>query len=292
MRSIDTLKEAHLPQGTVRYRDSGRGEPIVFVHGFMVDGRLWRKVTPLLDGSYRCITPDWPIGSHTTPMNGDADLSPAGVARIIADFLEALGLENVTLAGNDSGGALTQIVAAEHPKRIGRIVLTNCDAYDNFPPKGFRWLSKAARIPGFVFEMAQPMRLKSFRNGPLAFGHLAKHGLDQEILESWCRPGIISRAIRRDIAKFLTELKPEYTLTAATKLKHFDRPALIAWAPEEKLFPFRYAQKLAADLPNARIVEITDSWAFIPEDQPEQLAEAMTAFMQETSGTEVKTVLS
>ena len=283
MRSIETLKEVALPQGTVRYRDTGRGEPLVFVHGFMVDGRLWRKVTPLLENSFRCIAPDWPIGSHTAPMNREADLSPPGVAKIIADFVEALGLENVTLVGNDSGGALTQIVAAEHPKRIGRIVLTNCDAYDNFPPKGFRWLTRAARIPGFVFEMAQPMRLKSFRNGPLAFGHLAKHGLDQEILESWCTPGIKSGAIRRDIQKFLVELKPEHTLAAAAKLTSFDRPALIAWAPEEKLFPFRYAQRLADDLPNAKLVEIADAWAFIPEDQPEQLANAITAFVRETA---------
>ena len=283
MRSIETLKEAALPQGTIRYRDTGRGEPLVFVHGFMVDGRLWRKVTPLLEKSFRCIAPDWPIGSHTAAMNADADLSPPGVAKIIADFIEALGLENVTLVGNDSGGALTQIVATEHPKRIGRIVLTNCDAYDNFPPKGFRWLTKAARIPGFVFEMAQPMRLKSFRNGPLAFGHLAKHGLDQEILESWCRPGIASGPIRRDIKKFLTELKPEHTLAAAAKLKSFDRPALVAWATEEKLFPARHAERLVADLPNARLVAITDSWAFIPEDQPEQLATAISEFVRETA---------
>ena len=283
MPTLAEVKEVRLSQGTVRYRDTGRGEPIVFVHGFMVDGRLWRKVTPLLERDHRCIAPDWPIGSHEVPMNRDADLSPPGVAKIIADFIETLGLENVTLVGNDSGGALSQIVAVEHPKRIGRIVLTNCDAYDNFPPKGFRWLSKAARIPGFVFEMAQPMRLKSFRNGPLAFGHLAKHGLDQEILESWCRSGIKSGAIRRDIAKFLKELKPEHTLSAATKLKRFDRPALIAWAPGDKLFPFHYAERLAADLPNARLVQIPDSWAFIPEDQPEKLAEAIKTFMRETA---------
>ncbi|MEX2554652.1 MAG: alpha/beta hydrolase [Actinomycetota bacterium] len=283
MPKLEEIKEVRLPQGTVRYRDAGRGEPIVFVHGFMVDGRLWRKVVPLLDRDHRCIAPDWPLGSHEVPMNRDADVSPLGVARIIADFIEALDLSNVTLVGNDSGGALTQLVAAEHPKRIGRIVLTNCDAYDNFPPKGFRWLSKAAHIPGFVFEMAQPMRLKSFRNGPLAFGHLAKHGLDQEILESWCRPGIRSSAIRRDIGKFLRELKPEHTLSAIQKLKHFHGPSLIAWAPGDKLFPFHYAERLAADLPNARLVQIPDSWAFIPEDQPEKLADAIKTFMRETA---------
>lgn len=283
MRSLDAIKEVQLPQGTVRYRDTGRGEPLVFVHGFLVDGRLWRKVVPLLDRDHRCIVPDWPLGSHEVPMNRDADVSPLGVAKIIADFIEELGLENVTLVGNDSGGALCQMVAARHPKRIGRLVLTNCDAYDNFPPKGFRWLTKAAHIPGFVFEMTLPMRSRAFRNGPLAFGHLAKHGLDQEILASWVRPGIKSAGVRRDIGKLLRGLKPEHTLAAAEKLKRFDRPALIAWSPEDKLFPLTYAERLASDLPNARLVQIPDSWAFVPEDQPDVLAAAIKQFLRETA---------
>jgi pimeloyl-ACP methyl ester carboxylesterase len=283
MRTLEGIKEVRLPQGTIRYRDTGRGEPLVFVHGFLADGRLWRKVVPLLDRDHRSIVPDWPLGSHEVPMNRDADVSPVGVAKIIADFIEALALENVTLVGNDSGGALCQMVAAHHPKRIGRLVLTNCDAYDNFPPKGFRWLTKAAHIPGFVFEMTLPMRSHAFRNGPLAFGHVAKHGLDQEILASWVRPGIRSRGVRRDIGKLLRGLKPEHTLTAAEKLKLFDRPALIAWSPDDKLFPLHYAERLAKDLPNARLVQIPDSWAFVPEDQPGRLAEAIKEFMRETA---------
>ena len=111
------IKEIQLPAGPIRYRDTGRGEPLVFVHGFLVDGRLWRKVTPRLERDFRCIAPDWPLGSHEVPMNRDADTSPAGVAKIIAEFLEALDLKNVTLVGNDSGGALCQIVATEHPER-------------------------------------------------------------------------------------------------------------------------------------------------------------------------------
>lgn len=276
------IKEIQLPAGTIRYRDTGRGEPLVFVHGFLVDGRLWRKVTGRLERDFRCIAPDWPLGSHEVPMNRDADTSPAGVAKIIADFLVALDLKDVTLVGNDSGGALCQIVVTEHPERIGRLVLTNCDAYDNFPPKGFRWLAKAARIPGFVYEMTLPMRLKSFRNGPLAFGHVAKHGLDQGILEEWVRPGTRSRGVRRDIGKLLRGLTPDHTLRAAAKLQRFERPALIAWSPDDKLFPMRYAERLAADLPNARLVQIPDSWAFVPEDQPELLAEAIAGFMKET----------
>src|SRR5262249_43931152 len=110
------MSEAKLPQGTIHYRESGEGPPIVFVHGLLVDGRLWRKVTPLLDGDFRCIAPDLPLGSHLTPMNSDADLSPPGLARIVAGFLQALDLQDVTLVANDTGGAISQITAAQHPE--------------------------------------------------------------------------------------------------------------------------------------------------------------------------------
>src|SRR6187431_3451552 len=100
-------KEVQLPQGTIRYRERGTGEPIVFVHGALVNADLWRKVVPELAKDFRCITPDWPLGSHEVPMNADADLTTAGVAQLINDFLVALDLENVTLVGNDSGGALS-----------------------------------------------------------------------------------------------------------------------------------------------------------------------------------------
>src|SRR5688572_13474022 len=103
------IKEIRLAQGTIRYRDVGEGPVLVFVHGLLVSGSLWRKVTPLLAGRFRCIAPDWPLGAHEVALDDGADLSPAGVAQLIADFLEALDLRDVTLVGNDSGGALCQL---------------------------------------------------------------------------------------------------------------------------------------------------------------------------------------
>src|SRR5688500_18689891 len=129
------MKEVRLKQGVVRYREVGSGPPLVFVHGLLVNGELWRKVVPLLSGSYRCIVPDWPLGSHAVALEPDAELSPVGVAALIADFLAALELKGVTLVGNDSGGALCQLVATRHPERLGRLVLTTCDAFEVFPPK-------------------------------------------------------------------------------------------------------------------------------------------------------------
>src|ERR1700731_5057783 len=113
------MNEARQPQGTIRYRELGTGEPIVLVHGLLTNGELWREVAPRLAKDFRVIVPDWPLGSQQLPLAPGADLSPPGLAQLIADFLSALALENVTLVGNDTGGALCQLVVAHHPERIG-----------------------------------------------------------------------------------------------------------------------------------------------------------------------------
>ena len=177
--------EVLLPQGTIRYTDDGSGEPIVFLHGLLVNGRLWERVTERLAPDFRCIVPDLPLGSHSVPMDPDADLSPPGVAKLVVDFLDALGLDRVTLVGNDSGGAISQLVATSAPERITRLVLTNCDAYDNFPPKLFAYFKPAARIPGALTMLTQTMRVKPLRRSPIAFGVLTKKRIPGELLDEW-----------------------------------------------------------------------------------------------------------
>jgi pimeloyl-ACP methyl ester carboxylesterase len=277
-------KEVTLPQGTIHYRERGTGAPIVFVHGLLVNGDLWRKVVPTLSKDFRCITPDWPLGSHEQPMEASADLTPSGIARLIADFLAALDLEDVTLVGNDTGGGISQIVVAEHPERVGRLVLTNCDAYENFPPRLFRFLIVAARIPGAVTALTQVMRPRAMRRTPIAFGWLAKHGIDDEASDSYARPSISSGLIRRDLAKAMKDIHPRYTLAAAKRFSSFERPVLLAWATEKAFFPWKDAERLASDFPDARLERIEDSYTFVPEDQPERLAELITELARRPAG--------
>ena len=274
---------ATLPAGTIRYRDNGSGEPLLFVHGLLADATLWRKVVPLLEPELRCIAPDWPLGSHRAAMDPSADLSPPGLAQIIADFIDELELETVTLVGNDTGGAICQLVATRHPERIGRLVLTPCDAYDNFLPPMFRPLQAIARIPGSIWPVAQSLRLTPLRHAPNAFGWLSKHGPDPEVTRAWVEPSLHSRAVRRDVAKVLKGISNRYTLEAAERLADFDRPTLIAWAPEDRFFKFSYAERLAAAIPDSRLERIEDSWTFVSEDQPERLAELVRAFVRETA---------
>jgi pimeloyl-ACP methyl ester carboxylesterase len=274
-------KQVSLPQGTIKYRERGNGEPIVFVHGLLVNGDLWRNVVPALSKDYRCITPDWPFGSHDAPMNEDADLSTSGVAKLIDDFLAALGLENVTLVGNDSGGALSQIVVTQHPDRIGRLVLTPCDAFEVFPPGMFKYLNVVARIPGAMWQLAQTMRIRPLRRLPIAFGWLSKRPIEREASDSYVRPSMADGKIRRDTAKFIQGISPDDLLRNASGLKNFDRPVLIAWARDDKFFKLDLGERLAAAFPNARLEVIDDSRTFLPEDQPDRLAELIAAFARE-----------
>jgi pimeloyl-ACP methyl ester carboxylesterase len=279
----DHLDQISLPAGTIRYRDTGSGEPIVFVHGLLVNGALWRKVTPLLEGKHRCIVPDLPLGSHQIPMAAEADLSPPGVARLVSDLLDALELDGVTLVGNDTGGAISQLVAAHHPRRLGRLVLTPCDAYENFLPPAFRPLQYGARVPGLITAVAQGTRIGAVRRGPLGFGLLIKRRpMDDEALRGYMAPFLADGRVRRDALKVLRGISNRQTIEAAERLREFDRPTLIAWAPEDRFFKLRFAERLASDIPNSRLVRIEDSRTFVSEDQPERLAEEIADFIRNT----------
>jgi pimeloyl-ACP methyl ester carboxylesterase len=278
---IGDMHEIQLGPGTIRYRDVGRGAPIVFVHGLLVNGDLWRKIVPPLAREFRCIVPDLPLGSHTRAMRADADLSPPALAQLVADLLAALDLRDVTLVGNDTGGALCQLVVTRHPERVARLILTPCDAFDNFPPAFFAPLVAAGRHPALLNLIVQTMRLPALARTPLAYGWLAKRRLDDALLRSFTRPAIESADVRRDTAKVIRGLDPRLTIEAAERLRGFAGPTLLAWAKEDRFFPLEHAHRLAGILPDARVVEIDDAWTFVPEDQPERLASLIAGFLHE-----------
>ncbi len=273
------MNEITLPSGTIRYRDVGTGPTLVFVHGVLVDGSLWDGVVERLSPQFRCIAPDWPLGSHVLPMNDDADLTPGGVARIVSDFLAALDLRDVTLVGNDSGGAVCQLVVTDHPDRIGRLVLTPCDAFERFPPPDFEYMSLLPKMPLLAAIMAKLMhafpRLTASKYG---FGTVAKHGFDRAQLRRWTRPAAKNRRVRRDLLKFIAGVSPAVTLAAAEKLPGVATPALILWAPEDRHFTMDYGERLRDALPDATLVTVDDSYAFAPLDQPGAVADAIDRF--------------
>src|SRR6266516_7467533 len=185
-------------------------------------------------------------------MKPDADLSPPGLARLIDDFMAALELDGVTLNGNDTGGALCQLVATRHRDRLGRLILTNCDAYENFLPPAFRYLQVAARLPGGLWPMAKTIRFNAVRRAPIAYGWLTKRRIDDALLDRWTEPIRTDAAIRRDAAKLLGGISKRYTLEAAQRLREFDRPTLLAWGRDDRFFKPSYAQSRAGKSPVAR----------------------------------------
>lgn len=270
-------KEIDLPAGRIRYREAGEGKPVVFVHGYLVDSRLWDGVVDRLSDRCRCIAPDWPIGAQQIAMKPDADLSPYGIASIVASLLEALDLEDVTIVGNDSGGAMSQVLVTRHPERIGRLVLTNCDTHTNFPPGPFKALVQVAKLPGGTAALGLPFRIGAVARA--AFKPFAKTPIPPELVASWMEPGLHDPGVKRDLKKVTVGMNKRYTLEALEKLKGTELPILLTWAPEDRVFPLRYAQKFAAET-GARLVEIPGSRTFVPLDQPQRVADEVASFVQ------------
>jgi pimeloyl-ACP methyl ester carboxylesterase len=259
------------------FRVTGTGPPVVLVHGALVNANLWRKVVPLLDGRTR-VTLDLPLGSHIEAMPAGADLSPPALAELIADAIAALELEDASIVGNDTGGGLTQILAAHRPERIGRVVLTSCDAFDNFPPRLFRWVLAPARVPGAIPIAFGALRARKLRRLPIAYGWLSNEAPEPEADDSYVLPVLTDRGVRRDVRKLLAGLDPRHTLDAAAKLTAFDKPVLIAWSADDRFFPPAHAERLARLIPDARLEWIEAARTFSPEDAPERLAELIATF--------------
>jgi pimeloyl-ACP methyl ester carboxylesterase len=270
-----------LPGGPLRVFERGSGPAIVFVHGLLVNANLWRNLVPRLASDFHCVALDMPLGSHELALPDGAPAGAPAAATLVADALDALELDQVTLVGNDSGGAISQIVVTTRPERVGRLALTSCDYRENFPPKLFAYFKPAAAVPGLMWALLQPMRFGLPRRTPIAFGWLTKRPIDRPAEDSYLYPSITDAAIRRDARGFIRGSDPSQTVAAADRLGEFDRPALIAWSAEDKVFPQSDGRRLAADLPNARFELVEDARTFSMEDNPERLSELIAGFVRE-----------
>lgn len=275
------MSEAQLAQGTVQYRVSGPADsaapPVVFVHGFLVDGRLWRGVGDLLaEAGVRSYAPDWPLGSHRTPMPPDTDLSPRGVARLIVDFLAALDLRDVTLVGCDTGGALCQLVLDTDASRIGRVVFTNCDAFESFPPRLFVPLFIAARSAVVTRSLLAPMRVRAVRHSVLGFGPLMRRPIDAELTLSWLAPAMADPRIRADIARFARGMDRGALVELAPRLADFPGPVRVVWGTDDRNFSPKLGRRLAGAFADAEFVEVPGATTFVSIDRADAVAEAIT----------------
>jgi pimeloyl-ACP methyl ester carboxylesterase len=275
------MREIELSAGTIEYEDTGGSGPtLVLLHGLMMDACLWDGPIAELSADHRCVAPTLPLGAHRHAMHPDADLSLPGIARLVAEFLDRLDLHDVTLVGNDTGGALVQLLMRDGAARVGRVVLASCDAFDNFPP-GLtgKTLVLAGKLSPRMFGLfMQQMRLRIIRRLPIAFGWLTVRG--DAATARWMKPVLKQPDIRRDAVRMLraASADTDILLAAAEGFPSFDRPALVVWASGDRVMPPEHGRRLAELLPHGRLVEVEDSYTLIPLDQPARLAQVVREF--------------
>jgi pimeloyl-ACP methyl ester carboxylesterase len=281
------LSVVDLPQGKLAYRTAGPASssrpPVVFVHGLLADGRLWDPVADRLAAQgIRSYAPTLPLGAHQIPMNPGADLSPEGIAALVRDFLAALDLSGVTLVGNDTGGAICQVMLGGDTSRIGAAVLTNCDAFGTFPPRFLAPLFHALRHPALVACITPGLRSQLVRNSPLAYGLLSSTPLDGELTRDWVRP-LDSKAVRRDLAKLARGVHPRVLLDAASRFSQFTGPVRILWGDADPLFRIALGRQLSEAFPHASLTTVPGGRTFLPLDHPDEVASAISAAVLETA---------
>jgi pimeloyl-ACP methyl ester carboxylesterase len=276
------MPELDLTAGTITYEDSGGPGPVVvLLHGLLMDARLWDGVVADLSRENRCVVPTLPLGAHRRPMRADADLSLSGVARLVGEFLDRLDLRDVVLVGNDTGGALVQLMLGGPQPRVARVVLVACEAFDNFPPRlTGTTVALTGKLPAPLFTLfMQQMRLKPMRRLPIAFGWLTKRG--DAATKAWLQPMLHDREIRRDLRRQLKSMaaEPHLMADAAAALPEVSQPTLVVWARGDRIMLADHGRRLAELFPQGRLVEIDDSYTLIPLDQPARLAEVITEFV-------------
>jgi pimeloyl-ACP methyl ester carboxylesterase len=279
--ALGERRTVETPAGTIEYRERGSGSPVVFIHGVGVNGDLWRRVAPQLAGEHRCVVPDLPWGAHSLPLRPDADLSLPGMARIVADFMAGLDLDDVTIVANDTGGAVAQSLVGRHPERIGRLVLTSCDAFEKFPPTPQRYLEFTARSRALMWLVAWSVQFRVVQRLPTAYGWVTSRPIEPAIMRPYTEPVRTNPGVRRDLTRLLRAVDTRYTYEAADALRTFDRPALVLWADGDKIFPREHGRRLAELLPQGRFELVPNSRTFIAEEQPEHLAARVREFVAE-----------
>ncbi len=268
------LKQAMIPYRVLGPADSSH-PPVLFVHGILADERLWSRVAEgLAELGYRCILPTWPLGSHTIPVNDGADLSPRGIADMVNEFIVALDLTQVTLVGNDTGGGLCQFVIDSHPDRIGRLVLTNCDAFDKFPPFPFTLAFALLRGTRSIKTLFAMMAWVPLRHSPLGYGLLLTNP-DPALTASWTAPCRNDTRICGNLAELLRHVAATDLTDLSTRFPLFTKPVTLVWGMRDRCFTPTLARRMAALFPNAVLIEVPGAKTFVALDNPSAVVDAI-----------------
>jgi pimeloyl-ACP methyl ester carboxylesterase len=274
------MKSVDVSAGTIQYREEGdpSGPPVVLLHGLLMNDAQWNLALPLLPAGFRYLLPNLPMGGHRIPMHEDADLTLPRMVDIVADFLDALDLADVTLVVTDWGGPLF-LTDAGRDKRVARLVICPSEAFDNFPP-GFpgkvAWL--ASRNTLTVSLAMRQLKIGWLRRQWLMFGQMAKKPVPQDIVEEWLAAGLADRRIRHDLVKYCrTKFDKADLIRATNLLSDFAGDVLVLWS-RNPVMPDDHATRLA-ELTGGTLRYVDDANVLVMLDQPEQTAREIGAFL-------------
>lgn len=269
-----------VPAGPIHYAEHGEGPPVVLLHGLLMDNTVWDRVLPLLPAGFRYLRPILPLGSHPEPMRPDAELDMHGMNVVIADFLAALELREVTLVHADWGGGLF-LTAYGLDERIAQLVVFPCEAFDNFPPGLPGKLAVVAlRVPGALPIVLRQLRIPALRRAPFVYGRMARFPVPDDMMNAWTEPALRNPAIGRDARKYGRKLPAKRQLVADTEqLRNFTGRSLVVWSSAGRTMPREHGRRLAQLLPDARLVEIDDAYVLSMLDQPAVVAKELGNFL-------------
>jgi pimeloyl-ACP methyl ester carboxylesterase len=255
--------------GTIAYAEQGQGPVALFVHGVLLNGHLWRHQLAGLSDIRRCLAPDL-LAHGDTEIAATQDVSVTANARMLREFLDALGIDQVDLVGNDSGGGIAQIFAAHHPERVRSLTLTNCDAHDNWPPEAFKPFLAMAAGGGLPDTLRALVSDKALYRSPQALGPAYEHPerVTDETIDLYLAPHLRTAQRTRDLERFLAAFDSAHTVAVKARLKKLQAPTLIAWGTDDIYFDVKWADWLASAIPGTRRnVRFEGARIFFPEER-------------------------
>ena len=262
-RTIET------PSGSISYVEHGSGPVALFVHGVLLNGYLWRHQLAQLGDLRRCIVVDL-LAHGDTEISPTQDVSVTANAHMLAQFLDALKIDQVDLVGNDSGGGICQIFAALYPERIRSLALTNCDAHDNWPPEPFKPFVAMVAAGGLPDTLNAMLADKSIFRSPGALGpaYEQPEAVTDDTIETYLRPFTRSAQRTRDIERFVNAFDCRHTVEIEKKLGQVQAPTLIAWGTDDIYFDLKWSHWLEKTIPGTkRRVEFNSARIFFPEER-------------------------
>lgn len=275
--------------GPLAWQSSGQGPTIVFFAGALANHELWRDVVAVLQDRYRCITVDLPLGAHPWPLQPGADRSATSLARLLLDCLEVLDVEDATVVANDTaGGLLLLSLATGHPalERVSRLVLTNCESYDQFPPDKLKKATVACRtVPKLargLLRLQLRLQLRSPNLRRRGLSNVTATGLDDEQAEAFLGPALRDKRVADDFVAAMGSFRPQPLVDAAEAIPRFDRPVLLIWGDSCDFFPLAHAQRLASDFPHATLIPVLGAKAWVPIDNPSAVTDGIVKFVPTT----------